>query len=245
MMTSEAGVVLHTDLPQGQAEVAAARLPAVRPVQGPWLRIDAAYAAQMALREQLLAQREAEVLAQQESGLAASRAFLEMALEALPAGFERGARSVVCPDGREVTVDFATPLKTVGRLLQQDVCILEKRDVEHVMTGAVLCFPASWTLAQKIGRPLMAIHAPVAEYDGGIGARVQRLFDGVQAGKPVWRANLLRYERAALHQPRAERDPRPVGGPDAPYIRSERQTILRLPVAGAVAFTIHTTVVRA
>jgi hypothetical protein len=48
-----------------------------------------------------------------------------------------------------------------------------------------------------------------------------------------------------LHQPRLENDPRPVGQPDAPYLRSERQTILRLPQPDAVAFVIHNTMVAA
>jgi hypothetical protein len=61
----------------------------------------------------------------------------------------------------------------------------------------------------------------------------------------MWRANLLRYDEADLHQPRLENDPRPVGQPDAPYLRSERQTILRLPQPDAVAFVIHTIVVAA
>ena len=97
----------------------------------------------------------------------------------------------------------------------------------------------------RSGKPLVRIHDPVDEYTDRIAARVQRLFDGVQDGKPMWRANALRYHDAALHQPRRENDPRPVGAPDAPYLRSERQTVLRLPQSGAVAFMIHTTVVKA
>ena len=239
----EQPVILQNALPEGQAEVAAARLPAVRPVDGPWLRMDEAYGTQMALRRRLLEQHEREVYAQERAGLTAARSYLGAALEALPEGFEVQGGGVVCPDGVRVTLDWDAPLWTVGNLLQQDVCILEKSEAEHVMTGAVLCFPASWTLAQKIGRPLVGIHDPVAEYDAAIAARVQRLFDGVQPDKPVWRANLLRYSDPALHQPRLEYDPRPVGQAGASYIRSERQTILRLPVEGAVAFTIHTWVV--
>lgn len=241
----EQPLILQEALPEGQADMAASRLPSVRPVLGPWLRLDEAYAAQMALRRRLLARHEREVYAQKPAGLAAARSYLAVALEALPDGFEVQGGVVVCPDGMRVTLEWDAPLWTAGNLLQQDVCILEKSEAGHVMTGAVLCFPASWTLAQKIGRPLVGIHDPVAEYDAGIAVRVQRLFDGVRPDKPVWRANLLKYSDPALYQPRLEYDPRPVGQAEARYIRSERQTILRLPVAGAVAFTIHTWVVAA
>ncbi|MCF2903512.1 DUF3445 domain-containing protein [Octadecabacter sp. CECT 8868] len=243
-MAIELNMILQAKMPNGQLDVAAARLPAVRPVIGDWLFHDDAYGAQMVLKRHLLQTQERDVYAQLPEGLAASRGFLAMALEVLPDGFQVDGGQVTCPDGVQVTLEWDAPLWSVGQILQQDVCILEKRGDEHVLTGAVLCFPASWTLAQKIGKPLIAIHEPVPEYDAQIATRVQRLFDGVQAERPIWRANALRYDDAALYQPRLENDPRPVGKSDAPYMRSERQTILRLPQPDAVAFVIHTTVVK-
>lgn len=239
------GAVLQDRLPEGQAERAAARLPSMRPVEGPWLFCDSAYGAQMVVRRDLLCQKCEDVHAQTPEGLAAARSFVEEALGVLPRGFEVRGDVVRCPDGAEVRVDWDAPLASIGRILQQDVCILEKRGAEHVLSGAVLCFPASWTLAQKIGRPLVRIHAPVEEYDTAIAKRVQRFFDGVQRGRPMWRANLLRYEAPDLYHPRQENDPRPNGSAASRYIRSERQTVLRLAQPGAVAFVIHTMVVAA
>lgn len=235
--------ILQDSLPAGQAEVAAARLPSMRPVEGAWLCTDGAYRAQMAERRRLLATRESDVYAQTAEGLAAARGFVEVALAALPAGFEQNGNEVTCPDGVVVSLDWDAPLRAIGSILQQDVCILERQGDGHVLTGAVLCFPASWTLAQKIGKPLITIHNPVSEYTNNIATRVQRMFDGVQVGKPMWRANHLRYDDPTLFQPRTENDPRPVGHSDAPFIRSERQTVLRLSSEGAVAFVIHTSVV--
>ena len=236
--------ILNATIPDGQVEVAAARLASMRPVTGNWQRCDDAYGAQIKLRRSLLDRRERDVYAQTPEGIAAARGFLSVMLDTLPDGFVVEGGSVVCPDGEAVTLDWDAPLFSVGQILQQDVCILEKDGAEHVLTGAVLCFPASWTLAQKIGKPLIGIHNPVDEYDDQIATRVQRLFNGVQEGRPLWRANALRYDDAALYQPRLENDPRPVGRPDAPYLRSERQTILRLPQPEAVAFVIHTSVVK-
>lgn len=235
--------ILQDRLPDGQAERAAAPLPSMQPVEGPWLRMDEAYGPQMIERRRLIAAQEGDVYRQLPEGLSASRAYLEEALAALPDGFIRGADSVTCLDGTRERLNWDQPLRTAGRIFQQDVCILEKQGGEHVLTGAVLCFPASWTLSQKIGRPLVRIHRPVEEYDAGIALRVQRLFDGVKRGRPMWRANHLRYSDPALFQPRAEQDQRPVGLSDDRYIRSERQTVLRLDVPGAVAFIIHTVVV--
>jgi len=237
--------ILHSALPDGQAEVAAAKLPRMHPVQGPWLFYDASYGDQMALRRELIEGQATDVYEQLDEGLPAARACLDHALAALPDGFKRTEAGVTCPDGVQVKINRDAPLLTLGKILQQDMCILEKRGDEHVLTGAILCFPASWTLAQKIGKPLIGIHTPVDEYDDTIAPRVQRLFDGVKSDRPMWRANLLRYSDPSLFQPRAENDRRPIATDSARYLRSERQTVFRLPHPDAVAFMIHTTIVEA
>lgn len=235
--------ILQAAVPPEVLERAAQRLPSMAPVEGKWLFCDDVYDGQVALRRRLLAERPGDVYAQTAGGLAAARKFAHMALADLPDGFSRTGDSVVCPDGAQVPMDWDAPLFSLGQILQQDVCILEKQGPEHVLTGAVLCFPASWTLAQKIGRPLIQIHNPVPEYDAGIARRVQRLFDGVRDGRPMWRANALRYDDPQLYQPRTEADPRPISSENAGFFRSERQTVLRIPQSGAVAFVIHTYVV--
>jgi len=214
-------------------------LPGVAPCAAEdWLRVDDAYAAQMAYRTDLLAQKREAVLWMDPSALPAAREVLDTILGVLPSfGFEVGAR-VRCPDGRVVVPDWDQPLLTVGHLIQQDVCVMDKRGAEHVLTGAVLCFPANWLLAEKAGRPLIGIHDRVEEYDTGLARRVQRLFDGVQVGRPLWRFNRLPYGDPDLHQPQ-----RQDGDLPKQFIRSERQTILRLPQTRAVVFAIHTFVV--
>jgi len=194
----------------------------------------------MAYRAQLLATQRAAVLYETDQTRDVAAEVLEEALNILPGlGFVVSATKVTCPDGRTVPINRAAPLQTLGHLVQEDICVLQKQGAEHVMIAAVLCFPASWRLAEKINRPLTVIHTPVPEYDAQIAARVQRLFDGVQVGRPLWRYNRLPYADAELHQPYKRVDEEPM-----PFTRSERQCILRMPVSGAVVFTIHTHVVR-
>ncbi len=202
------------------------------------MRVDGAYAAQLQHRADLLAAIPDKVLF--EDGIDdANLEVLEEALKIIPAlGFSVTDDRVTCPDGRSVQIDRHAPLRTLGHLVQEDICVLQKQGTEHVMTAAVLCFPANWRLAEKINRPLTGIHEPVDEYDENIARRVQRLFDGVQVGRPMWRFNKLPYADPDLHQP-YKRDV----GDHMPYTRSERQCILRLPRTGAVIFTIHTFIV--
>ncbi len=230
--------ILQSALPEALQNQPA--LPGTRPCPpNDWLMVDDAYAAQMAYRAELLRDRREAVFYAPDEAREPARDLLDEVLGILPAkGFTVTTDCVTCPDGRTVAIDRDAPLLTLGHLVQEDLCILEKRGDEHVLTGAVLCFPASWRLADKVGRRLTAIHDPVPEYDANIAARVQRLFDGVQVGRPLWRFNRLRYANPDLHQPVRQ-------DPDAPrpYHRSERQCILRLPRTQAVVFTIHTFVV--
>jgi len=84
-----------------------------------------------------------------------------------------------------VPVDYDDPMGCMGQIAQNDFAIMEQRGSEHVLTAAVLCFPASWLLAEKFMRGLVGIHDPVDPYDDQIAKRVQRLFDGIQVDRPL------------------------------------------------------------
>ena len=218
-------------------------LPGIQPLKlDDWLIRDEAFDGQMAMRDRLLRDKRPDVLMMNEAARVAAGELLDLVLDlAYPAS---GAE-VERPDGVQVTIDREDPLGTLGRLVQEDLCILQKTGDEHVLTGAVLCFPASWMLSEKYMRPLIGIHAPVEGYDKGIAARVQRMFDGVQPDRPLWRFNALWYDDPALHQPRSTHPARThTNAEKAGYLRSERQCILRLPDTGAVVFSIHTYVLR-
>ncbi|MBR9844344.1 MAG: DUF3445 domain-containing protein [Rhodobacteraceae bacterium] len=230
------------------AALAGARLPGIAPLEwDDWIVVDEAYAGQMARREALLSGQRAAVLAVDESAEPAARELLHKVLGVVLAreDFAREGDVVTCPDGRQVTIDEGDPMGTLGRLVQEDFCLLDKRGEEHVLIGAVLCFPASWKLAEKYMQPLIGIHVPVSEYTEDLAKRVQRLFDGVRVDRPLWRFNALWYDDPELHQPRSAKDPRRVspGGEAGPYFRSEKQSILRLPETGVAVFSIHTFVV--
>lgn len=216
--------ILQSHIPQAQLDAAAARLPAMRPVSlADWLVRDTAYEAQLAEKARLLQERRGDIIALRPEAEAAAAELL-----ALVSG---GAS--------------ADPMAALLGAAQEDFCILQKRGDEHVLTAAALAFPAGWTLREKLGHPLGRIHSPVAPYNSDVAKRVQRLFDGLREGVVLWRANLLRYDDPRLYQPHLEAEPRPVGTPDSPYLRSERQSLLKLPDSGAVVFSIHTTVVLA
>jgi dimethylamine monooxygenase subunit A len=222
------------------------RLPGLNPViAGDWLRVDEVYAAQMAYREELLDERTGDVYQISKGALPAAEELLERVLEevAQKSGYDVQPKSVTCPDGRVVTIDHENPLSTAARLVQVDLVLMEKVGDAHVLSGAVLCFPASWSLAEKFGRNLFTIHDPVEPYDADVGKRVQRLFDFIKPEHPMWRANYLIYSNPDLHQPRREENRRVIDREAALWVRVERQCLVRLPKTQAVVFSIHSYVV--
>lgn len=219
------------------------RLPGTLPLDmGEWLEVDEAFAGQMALRDRLIAERPDAVHGLLPAAGAAAGELYDLILPRLPAlGFAEGSGGMRRPDGVVVPLDRSCPLLTLGRLCQADFCLLQPGDQgEHLLTGAILCFPSGWRLAEKLGRPMLRIHAPVARYTDDIGRRVQRLLDAIRPEAPLWRAN-AHLSAAPLFNPLPEDHHR--DGPDrteAAWIRSERQCLLRLPESRAVVFSIHT-----
>ena len=227
-------------------DVLAARLPGLQPVaEGDWLRVDDAYAAQMAYRDQLLESRRDDVVLRHGSPDAAEALLLEKvetAVLALP-GFTRVAGGIRRPDG--VVIDPArepSPMIAAARLGQEDFLILEPTETGHVLVSAVLCFPASWSLHQKIGRNMHGIHQPVDRFDENIAKRVNRVMDVLQPGKAVWRANVLCYNDPELYQPKLEHERRQFDPAKPMWVRVERQSLMRLSETATV-FSIHTYVV--
>lgn len=237
--------VLQTALPfTPWADLALRRLPGIEAAEiaDAFLQDDA-YAGQMAERDRLIADHEEAVHAVTRDGQAAACELLDFALRRAPGlGFRLSGAQATRPDGVTVAIDRASPMRTLGRLFQADYCILQKPEgaSEHILTAAILCFPASWTLSEKIGRPLMRIHRPVKSYGADLGLRVQRLFDRLPEGRALWRANAHFYETPDLFAPKREADPPRECTSAAPYLRSERQVLFRLPETQATVFAIHT-----
>ncbi len=228
------------------ADARTRRLPGILPLDiADWLRVDDAYSGQMRLRDHLIATRPDKVIGQTSLADAAVKELYDFTLAHLPYEVVREGGLVTRPDGVRVALDPDRPLATLGRLVQQDLCLMQEGETgEHVLTAAVLCFPAGWTLAEKLGRPMMRIHQPVTKYTEDVGRRVQRLLEAVRPETPLWRAN-AHLSRAPLFNLLPEDAPKDTTDQgDMPFVRSERQCLLRLPQTRAVLFSIHTYLVR-
>ncbi len=135
------------------------------------------------------------------------------------------------------------PLIEAARLVQEDLAILQRINGLWVLTAGVVCFPTHWTVSDKVGLPLEGIHAPVAHYDTELRERVDRFHDRLTADRPAWRRNWFVAPTSELHLPAYGHQLHAVSGIEADgspmWIRSERQTLRRLPETDAIVFTIR------
>ena len=199
-------------------------------------------------RQKLLSSKRDAVLQCEPEALAAGQELLDLVLENLSlyhqSDYQIQAGSVTIkdlPDSIEINPD--DPLASLGKIVPEDFCLIRKTDIGHRLIAALLCFPSSWALADKTGKNLEAIHDPVPDYQGAMANRVNLLFDRLRPEQIVWRMNWSLDEGMRLFRPSPHSHDHWLekgGDPlDHVFIRVERQTLRRLPLAKDIIFTIR------
>jgi hypothetical protein len=190
-----------------------------------WLVADNKAPEELALRSELMETKPEEVLA-------------EPASASVPA---QELEQLVLATGVELA-GGTTPLSRLGASIQEDFCLLERTDEGWILRAAVLCFPSRWRLADKLDRPLGAVHEPVPGYATALDSGVTKLIDGL-ADRIVLRRNWFLHPDGALFQPDRPEEGDPLVHSDRCgqqlFVRSERQTLRLLPATGWCVFTIR------
>lgn len=221
-----------------------------------WLEIDDLYAAYLAEKDRLIDERPRDVFAAEPDTLDAQREVLarvrqHMDEAAKAAGGAAWADLYRERESRFVVATDETPLQAAARLVQEDLVLMRHGEGGWRLAAASLCFPSSWSLAEKFGRPLVDIHEPVPQFGRGTRSAelIERMFDRLQ-GQMVERSNWSLQANPNLYHPlsNVQRDGRSTArtsqfaGDDpaaAAFIRVERQTLGKLPSSGDILFTIR------
>jgi hypothetical protein len=216
-----------------------------------WIEIDEHFEGQLAERRRLLDQRQGEVLGALPESAAGQAEVLELLLDHLPQRFPEHYRrtngeliNLVTGERFELAAWRAAPLELAGRLVQEDLCLLQHGGPAYRLVAGVLCFPSHWRLADKLGRPLEVIHEPVPGFADGLAVTVDRFFANLQVVRPVWRVNWSLVDTPQLFLPPEHRAARKAIAAERAgeqlWLRVERQTLRRLPRSGDVLFGIRT-----
>ena len=165
-----------------------------------------------------------------------------------PETYNRNGQTIqILPAAREVTLDDPSfpPIHNAARLVQEDLVLMRKGETGWRLVAASLCFPSSWKLREKFGKPMHEIHAPVPGFQEGTrnASLIERMFDNLQPAQPVVRWNWSLYGNDELYHPVSDFGLKRRFGdkaePENIHIRLERQTLRKLPESGDILFTIR------
>lgn len=202
------------------------------------LGIAGLYARQMDEKHQLMTNQLGDIFALRPAGEAA-------ALEA--------ARLIIQMKGKmkdqSGQIDATTAFVSASRLIPEDILILvpntsSKGRKEWRLQAGLLAFPGHWRLANKMGKNLAAIHAPVPEFQEKLSAHLDSFFANMQIGAISWRQNWSVQRDSRLFAPMREAaletslSPQEAG--QRIHIRIETQHFYKLPKSEAVIFAIRT-----
>lgn len=173
-------------------------------------------------------------------------------LAAREAGFE------VYPEGIQLSDEGEAPgaelaamlglsggLPDAARAHHEDMCLLTLRpgDEQYRLVGAAVAWPSDWTPADKMGLPLRSLHAPIQGYEEQLASGVDHFMSKLKPGAIYGRCNWFiaaTGERRWVAEPpsQAFAHVTPENAGETLFVRSERQTLRRLPATGAILFTI-------
>lgn len=213
-----------------------------------WIDVDERLPAYLREKDRLFRDRPTEVFAAEPGTDGAQREVLALLADHLPVRFPQiyrhdGDAVRIAPD-TVVALGDDPPLLTAARLVQDDLVLMRRGESGWRLAAASLSFPSSWSLAEKFGRPIHEVHAPVPGFGGGTrnAELIARMFDNLRPETPVIRWNWSLYGDDRLFHPdvAGPRERRFGAGAPAEHVvlRSERQTLRRLPLSGDIVFTI-------
>ncbi|KAJ4349359.1 uncharacterized protein N0V89_007973 [Didymosphaeria variabile] len=162
----------------------------------------------------------------------------------------------------QAPIDIKGALRSLGEIVEEELFLLTPSPSGHRVVAYICCFPSGFNPARLLGQNLDSIHKPVPGYEK-IGPSMERYLQRLEIDKPVKRSNwtvqqhpelldcevndrlkkLRTYRKSRI---RYETRESPYLSktlarlPPQTFLRSELQTLSRLPKTGAVLFTIKT-----
>ena len=153
-----------------------------------WIEPDDRLTQQLDLKRRLYETDFNTVFAAEPETIKAQAEVLAMLAAHLPSRFpdiyRRTANAIEIVAGKQsVALDSwpQTPLVAASLLVQEDLVLMRKGTDGWRLAAAALCFPSSWSLAEKFGLPLDTIHIPVPGFGAGTrpAAIIGRIFDNL------------------------------------------------------------------
>jgi hypothetical protein len=133
-------------------------------------------------------------------------------------------------------------LLALGEVWEPDFLLLKPGSAgQMLLVGGCVCFPSSWSLAEKMGRPMDAIHGVVPGLNSAIGNQIDGFLKKLRPGVAWQRANWGLSRSPELNQHPERKLPRLDSGVllNEVWLRIEYQTLTALPENQGVLFAIR------
>lgn len=150
--------------------------------------------------------------------------------------------NIELPSSFEPAASSLAGCLTLGAALEPDFVLL-CRDPDGIfrVVGGALCFPSHWSLPEKAGRPLEAVHDAVPGLNAAIGPAIHRILQKLRPDTPLFRSNWGVQLGDERNDHPSRRLPRLAG--DTPLgqvrVRVEHQALISLPRTGGILFGIR------
>lgn len=217
-----------------------------------WIEIDDQFVPYLTRKKELLQHHYSEVFASLSGSETGQREVLDLLLDYLPQRFpqyykRRGdlIENLLIQQCWNIA-DFETkPLDLAGRLVQEDLCLMQRNCEGYILIAASVCFPSNWRLEDKLGQPLARIHKPVPKYTEQLASPVNNFFEHLKVACPVYRLNWTIVDTPELFLRDSQNSRRleeitVKNAGEKLVIRVERQTLRRLEKSHHILFTIRT-----
>jgi len=131
--------------------------------------------------------------------------------------------------------------RAVAEHWEPDFLLMARSGGSVRLAGGCVCFPSSWSVQEKIGRPIEEIHAVVPGLNASIGPRIQAFLERLKPGISWTRSNwgLSRSRERNQHPARALPRLDESVPADEVYFRVEEQSLIALPESRGVLFGIR------
>lgn len=142
----------------------------------------------------------------------------------------------------------AVTLDWLGRTLQEDFAIMQNDPSRgYPLIAGCVCFPSGWTIREKVGQSILAIHEGVPDFDTALHPATQRLMQRLKPERTVYRTNWgirpsPQLDQSPRHAPYLQAETEKITGDNAGtrcFFRVEFQTLTRL-TCGDIVFMIRT-----
>jgi len=138
--------------------------------------------------------------------------------------------------------DLPEQVLKLGECWEPDFLLLKAAAEGQIrLLAGCVCFPSSWSLEEKIGRPIEEIHEPVPGLNVAIGPQIHRFLSKLRPNTAWLRSNWGLSRSPELNQHPWRRLPRldATVGADEIWLRVENQALVSLPGSGGILFGIR------